>query len=204
MVISLYTLNSLPFSFSSLEPFIDTHTLGLHYFKHQLSYLNNLNKIIDKYKINYKLEDIYNHLDIFNEEDINDIIFYLGGVVNHNLYFESINPKNKEIPKDNLLDSINKVFGSLDKFWEKFKNLSLDLKGSGYVFLVIDKTGEVNLITTCNQDSPYLYGYMPLLTIDLWEHAYYVNYENDKSKYFDNFKSIVNFRYANKIFNTKN
>ena len=96
----MYTLKKLPFSFYELEPFIDTYTIGLHYHKHQASYLNNLNKILEKYNFNYPIEDLYNHLDEIKEEDKNDIIFYLGGVTNHDLYWETISPNNKEKPKD--------------------------------------------------------------------------------------------------------
>lgn len=197
----MYTLKSLPFEMFSLEPFIDTHTIGLHHYKHELSYLNNLNKIIAKYNVNYKLEELYKHLDEFKDEDKNDLIFYLGGVINHELYWQSINPNNKENPQSKLLDAINKEYGSLDNFWMEFKNLVTNLKGSGYVFLVKSKNNEIDLITTSNQDSPYLFNLTPLFCIDLWEHAYYINYENDKLRYFETFKTLANFNYANKNFN---
>ena len=197
----MYTLKKLPFSFYELEPFIDTHTIGLHYYKHQASYLTNLNKILENYNLNYPIEDLYNHIDKIKEEDKNDVIFYLGGVTNHDLYWETINPNNKEKPKGKLLAAINKKYGSIDNFWNEFKNLITNLKGSGYAFLIKDKNNNIDLMTTSNQDSPRLYGFTPLLTLDLWEHAYYLNYENDKSRYFDNFKTIVNFNYANKLFN---
>ena len=197
----MYTLKSLPFEMFSLEPFIDTHTIGLHHYKHELSYLNNLNKIIAKYNVNYKLEELYKHLDEFKDEDKNDLIFYLGGVINHELYWQSINPNNKENPQNKLLDAINKKYGPIDNFWIEFKNLITDLKGSGYVFLVKNKNDEIDLISTSNQDSPYLFNLTPLFCIDLWEHAYYINYENDKQRYFENFKTLANFNYANKKFN---
>lgn len=197
----MHTLMKLPFSFEDLEPFIDTHTVGLHYLKHQASYLNSLNKILEKYDFNYEIAELYNHLDMIDNEDINDVIFYLGGVVNHNIYWESINPYNKELPKDKLLEKINSKYKDMDNFWEEIKKLVLNLKGSGYVFLVKTEDNSVDLIATSNQDNPLLYGLTPLFTIDLWEHAYYINYENDKLKYFENFKTIANFRYANNIFN---
>ncbi len=197
----MHTLMKLPFSFEDLEPFIDTHTIGLHYLKHQASYLSSLNKILEKYNFDYEIEGLYNHLDMIDNEDINDVIFYLGGVVNHNIYWESINPYNKELPQGKLLEKINLKYKDMDNFWEEIKKLVSNLKGSGYVFLVKTKDGEVDLITTSNQDNPLLYGLIPLFTIDLWEHAYYINYENDKLKYLENFKTIANFKYANNIFN---
>lgn len=198
----MYKQEKLPFSYEDLEPFIDTHTIGLHYNKHELGYLNNLNKVLDKYSFNYDLKELYNHLDKIDKSDLNDLIFNLGGVTNHRLYWKSIDPHMREDAIGDLNMALNKRFGSLDNFWSYFKNLVMDLKGSGYVFLVQDKDN-IDLITTSNQDSPYLYGLIPLLCLDLWEHAYYINYENDKLKYFENFKLIVNFRYANNIYNKK-
>lgn len=197
----MYSLTKLPFSFEDLEPFIDTHTIGLHYLKHQASYLSSLNKILKKYDFNYEIEDLYNHLDKINSDDLNDVIFFLGGVVNHNIYWESINPYNKELPQGKLLEKFNSKYKDIDNFWEEVKKLVVNLKGSGYVFLVKTKNNGIDLIATSNQDSPLLYGFIPLFTIDLWEHAYYINYENDKLKYLENFKTIANFKYANNIFN---
>lgn len=197
----MYSLTKLPFSFEDLEPFIDTHTIGLHYLKHQASYLSSLNKILKKYDFNYEIEDLYNHLDKINSDDLNDVIFFLGGVVNHNIYWESINPYNKELPQGKLLEKFNSKYKDIDNFWEEVKKLVVNLKGSGYVFLVKTKNNGIDLIAISNQDSPFLYGFIPLFTIDLWEHAYYINYENDKLKYLENFKTIANFKYANNIFN---
>lgn len=199
----MYTLKPLPFEMFSLEPFIDTHTIGLHHYRHELSYLNNLNKILAKYNLNnkYRIDELYNHLNEFKDKDKNDLIFYLGGVTNHELYWQSINPHNKENPKGKLLDAIKEKFGSFDNMWNEFKNLVTDLKGSGYIFLAQNKDNQLELISTSNQDSPYLFNLFPLFCIDFWEHAYYINYENDKLNYFENFKILANFNYANKNFN---
>ena len=100
-----------------------------------------------------------------------------------------------------MLDAIKEKFGSFDNMWNEFKNLVTDLKGSGYIFLAQNKDNQLELISTSNQDSPYLFNLCPLFCIDLWEHAYYINYENDKLNYFENFKILANFNYANKNFN---
>ena len=161
------------------------------------------NKILAKYNLNnkYRIEELYNHLNEFKDEDKNDLIFYLGGVTNHELYWQSINPHNKKNPKGKLLDAIKEKFGSFDNMWNEFKNLVTDLKGSGYIFLAQNKDNQLELISTSKQDSPYLFNLCPLFCIDLWEHAYYINYENDKLNYFENFKILANFNYANKNFN---
>ncbi len=173
--------------------------MGLHYNKHQKNYLNKLNDLLKKnnFDFSYPIEEIYNHLNIFKKEDINDILFNLGGVVNHNLYWQSINPQNKEKLNGLLLEKINNKYGSFDKFKEKFIELALSLKGAGYTFLVKKKDNTIDIINTSNQDSPYLYGYIPLFNVDMWEHAYYLNYKNNKREYLDNFFDIANFNYAN-------
>ena len=100
--------------------------------------------------MNYQIEDLYNHLNEIKEEDKNDVIFHLGGVTNHDLYWETINPNTKEKPKGKLLAAINKKYVSMDNFWNEFKNLITNLKGSEYVFLIKDKNNNIDLMTTSN------------------------------------------------------
>lgn len=202
----MFYLKPLPFGYQELEPYIDTHTMGLHYHKHQKNYLNKLNSILkdNNFNFEYPKEDLYYHLNNFNKKDQYDIIFNLGGVVNHDLYWKSINPNNKEEPTKNLSNAIVKEFGTFSNFREKFINSALNLKGVGYTFLCTDSNGNIEIINTINQDSPLLFGYIPLLNVDMWEHAYYLNYENNKREYLDNYFDIVNFNYANKIFNSLN
>lgn len=197
----MYQLPSLSYSYQDLEPFIDTHTMGLHYHKHEQAYLNNLNNLLKKnnYDYKYNLNELIYHIEEFSLEDRENILFNLGGVLNHNIYWKSFN-KNNTLPSGELKEQIDKQFGSYDEFWEKIKENALKLKGSGYTFLVMSNN-ELEIINFFNQDSPLLYGYIPLFNIDLWEHAYYINYENDKSKYIDNFKEIADFSYANEIYN---
>lgn len=198
----MYKLKDLPYSYEDLEPYIDTHTLGLHHLKHQKNYLNKLNELLEKnnYDYKYTLEELPKHLDIFKEKDRENISFNLGGVINHNIYFSSMSPK-KEIPNKELESIINKYFTSLDNFKKEFKKMALSIKGSGYTYLVIDK-GKLKMVNLFNQDNPYNYSYIPLLCIDMWEHAYYINYENKKDIYIDNFFEILDFSNANKIFRT--
>ena len=119
----MYTLKSLPFEMFSLEPFIDTHTIGLHHYKHELSYLNNLNKIIAKYNMNYKLEELYKHLDEFKDEDKNDLIFYLGGVINHELFGNQLIQIIRRILKVNYLMPLIKNMVPLITFGWNLKTL---------------------------------------------------------------------------------
>lgn len=198
----MYIKEKLDYLYSDLEPFIDTHTLGLHYNKHYQNYLNNLNMSLKKnnYKYGYSLVELTRHLDEFNEDDRKNIKFNLGGVINHNLYFKCIN-NNKTIPKGSLLDSIIKKYKDFNSFKKQFITSALSIKGSGYTFLVMDKDKNIDIINLSNQDSPYFYNLIPLFTIDMWEHAYYLNYENKKDIYLDNFFEIADFSYANSIYN---
>ena len=199
----MYKKINLSYLFQDLEPFIDIHTLGLHYYKHYQNYLNKLNELLVKnnYNYRYKLEELLFHINEFNVDDREDILFNLGGVINHNIYFLSMNYKNREKPLGMLLEYIDGKYGSYDNFVDKFKSKALELKGSGYTYLVIKKNGELEIINLSDQDLPMSLGYIPLFNIDMWEHSYYINYENDKSKYIDNFMMIADFSNANKIFN---
>lgn len=196
----MYKLENLPYEYDSLEPYIDTHTLGLHKNKHQKNYLNKLNELLIKnnYDFKYKLEELPKHINEFSEKDRENILFNLGGVINHNIYFKSMSPK-KELPNNNLLKEINSKFGSYDNFKKKFKDKALSIKGSGYTFLVL-KGNELDIVNLLNQDNPYNYNYIPIIALDMWEHAYYINYENKKDIYIDNFFEVIDFENANKIF----
>lgn len=197
----MYQLPSLPYLYQDLEPFIDTHTMGLHYHKHEQAYLNNLNNLLNKnnYDYKYDLNELIYHIEEFPLEDRENILFNLGGVLNHNIYWKSMN-NNGTLPSGKLKEQIDKQYGNYDEFWKEIKENALKLKGSGYTFLVMSNN-ELEIINFFNQDSPLLYGYTPLFNIDLWEHAYYINYENDRSKYIDNFKEIADFSYASEIYN---
>ena len=197
----MYKLCVLPYSYSSLEPFIDTHTIGIHYNKHLKNYLNKLNDLLinNDYNFKYKLELLGYHIEEFKESDREDILFNLGGVLNHIVYFSSIS-KSLVLPSSDLMNKILKYFGTLDNFKKLFKESALKLKGSGYTYLVMDKDKNLIIKNFLNQDCPYFYELIPLLCIDLWEHAYYINYENKRDLYIDNFFNIMDFDMANKMY----
>ena len=198
----MYKLKELPYLYQDLEPYIKTHTMGLHYHKHAENYLNKLNQILtqNNYKFNYQLNELLFHIDEFPQEVQEDILFNLGGVINHNLYFYSIG-KDSAKPEGLFKSYLERKYQNLDNFFQKLKEKALKLKGSGYTFLVINAKQELDLINLPNQQTPWLIGNIPLFCIDLWEHAYYLTYENDKEKYIDNFIEIADFSLASKIFN---
>lgn len=198
----MYQLPKLSYLFQDLEPFIDTHTIALHYYKHYRNYLNKLNELLIKnnYDYRYTLEELFYHIDEFSLSDRKDILFNLGGVLNHNIYFLGMS-SNRQKPSGKLLVVINKKYGSYENFFAIFKKKALELKGAGYTYLVLKSDGELDIINVSNQDTPLLYGCIPLFNIDMWEHAYYINYENEKDRYIDNFEKVADFTNANIIFN---
>ena len=163
--------------------------------------MNNLNNLLIKsnYKFQYNLNELVYHINEFPLEDRENILFNLGGVLNHDLYFKSMNPNNNK-PAGMLMNALERKYGSYEQFFDELKKKALELKGSGYTFLVFKN--DIDIINMSNQDTPLLFGYIPLFAIDLWEHAYYINYENRKSDYIDNFINKADFTYANFLFNS--
>lgn len=201
--IIMYELPKLSYSFQELEPYIDTHTMGLHYHRHEQNYLNKLNDLLmeNDYDYRYGIDELLAHLNEFPNSVRDDILFNLGGVLNHNLYWKGISQKSGQMPQGKLMHDIEKTFGSYKQFWIQLKGKALQLKGSGYTFLVINN-GQLDIINFYNQDLPLYFGYIPLFNIDMWEHAYYLNYENDKMRYLDNFERIADFTNASEIYNS--
>lgn len=200
----MYKLPKLAYLFQDLEPYIDIHTVGLHYHKHHQNYLNQLNKILkeNNYDYRYSLNELFYHIDEFPVSSRDDILFNLGGILNHSLYWKSINPYNRQKPTGELMVNIEKKYGSYDEFWNILKGKAMKLRGSGYTFLVVNKNKVLDIINVSNQDMPLSLGYIPLFNIDMWEHAYYLNYENEKLRYLDNFKIIADFTYASNLFDS--
>ena len=187
--------------YKSLEPYIDDRTLDLHYNIHYRNYTDKLNKYLKDINYNYKYSAEYlaKNIDILPMENRDEILFNLGGYLNHSLYFYNLTDKKKEISKE-LLDEINKYFGSFSLFKEEFIDMALEVKGSGYTFLVLDKNNKLRIINTSNQDTPYYYGFTPIMTIDVWEHAYYLKYTYLRKKYLENIFDIIDFDKVYKLY----
>lgn len=201
----MYSPINLPYSVNSLEPYIDGETMGIHYGKHYMNYLNKLNELLSKYNFNFDVdkEFIFANINQFDEKDKSDILHNLGGVVNHELYFQNISPSGKNIPFGSLKNAIDNKYGNFDNFKQEFIKNANELKGSGYVFLVLRPDGELDIIKLYNQDSPYNYGLMPLMAMDVWEHAYYLKHRNEKNNYFKDFFDVINFSYVNNLYEDK-
>ncbi len=193
--------------YTTLEPYIDNKTLDLHYSAHYKGYTDNLNKYLKKHNYNYEYDPIYlaKNIDILPMEDRDEILFNLGGYLNHSLYFYILTDKKKSIPTP-FIEIINKHFVSFDNFKNEFINMATELKGSGYTFLVLDKNNKLRIINTSNQDTPYYYGFIPIMTIDVWEHAYYLKHYNKRKDYLEAIFNIIDWDKVYKLYllNTSN
>ena len=188
----MYKPKPLKYEYDALEPYIDSETVNIHYNKHYLNYLNKLNDLLTNlnYDFKYTIFELIGNISEFPLEVRDDILFLAGGVINHELYFDSMSPKNHE-PSSIILDKINKQYGSYDNFKKEFIGNANVLVGSGYTSLAVNKEGDLIIINTSNQDSPLFYGLKPILTLDLWEHAYYLKYRNRKDLYIDAFFKLI-------------
>lgn len=180
--------------YDSLEDIIDDKTLDLHYNVHYKKYTEKLNSLLQDENFNYGYNPIFlaKNIDILPIQNRDEILYNLGGYLNHSLYFYNLTDKKKDAPND-LIELINKNFSSFELFREEFINMASDLKGSGYTFLVIDKNDKLRIVNMTNQDTPYYYGFIPIMTIDVWEHSYYLKYFYDRKKYLSNVFNIIDF-----------
>lgn len=185
----------------SLEPYLDDKTLDIHYNKHYQKYIDNLNKLIKGKEYSFvSLIDLVKNIDKINLNDRGEILFNLGGVINHSLYFYNMSDKGNINPIGSIKEDINKYFGSYSNFKKEFIENAMTLQGSGYTLLVIDDKGNLKIINTSNQDTPYYYGFVPILTIDMWEHAYYLKYKNRKEDYIKAWFNLIDFEKINKMY----
>ena len=192
----MYNVIPLPYPYNALEPIMDEETVNIHYNKHHKKYAENLNNLTNK---NIFLEQIPKRIEEFPLKDRGQILYNTGGVLNHNLYWQSLN-KNPTLPKGKLLNKINNDYGNFDNFKKVFINKSKNLVGSGYTFLVTDNNGNLTIMNLPNQETPLSYDLTPLFTIDLWEHAYYLKYKNNRNTYIENIWDKVNFDHASNLY----
>jgi len=185
-----FTLPVLPYDKKALEPYISAETLEYHYGKHHQAYVDNLNKLIVGTEFaDSKLTDIIKKAKggIFNNA---------AQVWNHTFYWNCLSPASKE-PSGNLITLLNKSFGSFDNFKELFTKAAMSHFGSGWAWL-LQKDGILEIVSTSNADNPIVAGKIPLLTCDVWEHAYYIDYRNARAKYLEAFWKIVNWEFVEK------
>ena len=188
-----YELPKLNYSYDALEPVVDAKTMEIHHSKHHQAYVDNANKIIDKYPqlAGKKLEEILADIDSFGLDpaDRQGLINHGGGVINHNLFWQTIDPNN--IKDEGLVAEIEKEFGSVEEFKKIFSEAALKQFGSGWAWLARDKEGKFLVYALPNQETPYAKGHTPILTLDVWEHAYYLKYQNRRVEWIENWWQVV-------------
>jgi len=196
-------IEKLPYAYSAVDRFINKETMDVHYNKHYKGYVDKLNKAISKRRGGDKeLEEIVKDISKYNKK-IRD---NAGGAFNHALFWKMLSPEQQKCSGD-IYDKITVDFGSYRDFKSKFEEVAKKRFGSGWVWLVIDRNNKLKVISTPNQDNPLMDvvkgGGYPLLGLDLWEHAYYLKYLNKRDDYIKNFWTVVNWKFVNKLLNSK-
>ena len=190
-----FQLEKLPYSYDALAPNISAVALEIHYSKHYLTYTNNLNKAVAGTELeNLTIEEVLSKLDLNNSDIRNNA----GGYYNHTLYWQSMAPKAGGQPTAILAEAITKDFGSFENFTTSFKDEATKQFGSGWAWLVVDKSGKLQVSSTQNQDNPLMQNALipgtPILALDLWEQAYYTDYQYRRKNYIDAFFNVINWK----------
>lgn len=193
-----FTLPKLPYAYDALEPHIDARTMEIHHTKHHNTYIANLNKAIEGTDLDSKsVEEVLRGLDLNNKAVRNNA----GGHYNHCLFWEIMSPNGGGQPQGELAENINNKFGSFEKFKEDFSNAAKGQFGSGWAWLCVKKGGDLSVCSTPNQDNPLMSCCdcgTPILGIDVWEHAYYLNYQNRRADYVEAFFKVINWEEVDK------
>lgn len=187
-----HELPKLEYSYDALEPYIDAKTMEIHYTKHHQNYVNKLNEALDKYpKLHEKsVEELLMGLEIVPEDIRIAVKNNGGGHFNHTFFWSIMGPNPQVAPSEDFAQKL----GDFNNFKAEFSNKAVTLFGSGWVWLAQNKDGKLEIISTSNQDSPISQNYKPIIGIDLWEHAYYLKYQNKRSEYIDAWWNVVDWK----------
>lgn len=196
-----FTLPKLPYAYDALEPHIDARTMEIHHTKHHQGYVNNANKALADHPELLALsgETLLERLETVDEPLRTTLRNNVGGHLNHAFFWETLSPKGGGKPKGGLADAIEKTFGSFDAFKAAFADAAGKRFGSGWAWLVV-ANGTLSIRSTANQDSPLMEGAMPVIGLDVWEHAYYLKYQNRRADYVSAFWNVVDWKVAGKRF----
>lgn len=196
-----FTLPPLPYAYDALEPHFDARTMEIHHTKHHNGYTNNLNAALEGHPFaELPVEDILKRIEEVPVDKKQAVINNGGGYANHNLFWGILSPNGGGKPEGALAAAIDRTFGSFDAFKEKFNAAAATRFGSGWAWLSMDIDGGLQVHSTANQDSPIMSGLTPILGLDVWEHAYYLHYQNRRPDYIAAFWNVVNWAEAAKNF----
>ena len=197
-----HELVTLPYAYNALEPHIDARTMEIHHSKHHATYVTNLNNALQPHADlqSKSLEALLKDLASVPEAIRTAVRNNGGGVLNHNMFWTMMAPKAGGDPKGDLAKEIDSAFGSFAAFKELFVKAGLGRFGSGWAWLVVDNAGKLAITSTANQDSPVSEGLRPILTVDVWEHAYYLHYQNRRADYLAAWWNVVNWDTVTRLF----
>lgn len=193
-------LPDLPYAYDALEPHIDAETMTLHHDKHHATYVANANAALEKHpEIGEDLEALLADVSQIPEDIRQAVINNGGGHLNHALFWELMSPEETQISQD-LSEDIDATFGSFEDFKAAFTAAATGRFGSGWAWLVVNAEGKLEVLSTVNQDTPIMEGKKPILGLDVWEHAYYLNYRNVRPNYIKAFFEIINWNKVNELY----
>ena len=199
-----YELPKLSYGYDELEPFIDTETMKIHHQKHHQAYVDGLNKSLEQVgsaSHPQYISSILANLKSIPESGQSAINFFGGGFENHRLFWETMTPNSNGNPGGKLEDSIDVYFNSFENFKKVFSEKAISIQGSGWCWLVFNQTyNKIEIITTLNQDSPWIFQKIPLLGLDVWEHSYYLKYQNKRPDYVKAWWNVINWDYVENRF----
>lgn len=200
-----FKVKPLPYTYDALEPYISTETLHFHHDKHYQTYVDKLNAALKDYPQfqNLSLENLLKNLDDIPEAIRTAVTNNAGGVYNHELYFAGMTAPSDSVVSNELTNEISNNFTSYEDWKNEMKNAAISVFGSGWAWLVKDNNNGLQIVTTKDQFVPDLNMYTPILLIDVWEHAYYLDYQNLRPNYADNWFKLINWEYLNDIFLNK-
>ncbi|MDT8897920.1 superoxide dismutase [Thermanaerothrix sp. 4228-RoL] len=197
-----FELPELKYAYAALEPVIDARTMEIHHTKHHAAYVNNLNKALESAPewFDHPIEEILRRINEIPESIRTAVRNHGGGHANHSLFWEVMIPGGAKEPHGALAEAINATFGSFAAFQEQFSNAAITRFGSGWAWLVVDGDKKLRVYSTPNQDSPYMEGHTPILGLDVWEHAYYLNYQWRRPDYVKAWWSVVNWDVVGRLY----
>jgi superoxide dismutase, Fe-Mn family len=197
-----HELPNLPYDFSALEPHIDAQTMEIHHDKHHAGYVKKLNAALEKFPefADKDVDSLISDIDSVPEEIRKAVRNNGGGHSNHSLFWQMMTAPGQGMkPSEDLMNAINSAFGSGEACHEKFVEAASAHFGSGWCWMVVNSDGEIEIMTTANQDSPLMFGKKPILGIDVWEHAYYLKYQNKRPDYVEAFTKVINWEKVSEL-----
>lgn len=189
-----YELPELPYEHDALEPSIDKRTMEIHHGKHHQGYTNKVNNALEGHPFaDLPIEEVLTRIEEVPEDIRQAVINNGGGFANHKLFWSVLSPNGGGEPSGELADAIEEKYGSFDEFKDTFSSTAAGQFGSGWGWLCVDDSGDLKIISTANQDSPYMHGLTPIFGVDVWEHAYYLKYQNRRPDYLGAIWDVVNW-----------